>query len=75
MFCIHLHVVRVYEVVLRKIDFLRGLCKNEKKIGSGVSLFTMRVLSFLQISRKIFIVHETLREHVECEDIHIYIFF
>jgi hypothetical protein len=72
MFWAHPHILRVYEVVSRKPYFLCGLWKM-KIFDTKISLFVTRF--FLYRPRKFFVLNETLCEHLECEDLHVNIFF
>jgi hypothetical protein len=74
MFCVHVYVLCAYKVVSTKTDFLYGLCKMTK-FDTKIGLFAMYVFSFLHRAQRISVFHETLRDHVEYEDMHLYIFF
>jgi hypothetical protein len=74
MFCAHPHVLRVYEIVSRKTDFLCCLCKNEKIRYQNKSFHNVFLVFFVCAPRKTSVLNETLREHVEYGDLHVNIF-
>jgi hypothetical protein len=57
-----------------KPTFYVAYVKNEKKNQYKISLFSTSFLSFLYRLRKISVLNETLREPVECGDLHANIF-
>jgi hypothetical protein len=67
--CVHLNILGAYKVVLRKINFLCGLYKNEKNC-TKITLFATHffIIFFAQHTKNI-LFHENLREHIECGDI------
>jgi hypothetical protein len=74
MFYAHAHVLCVYEIVLRKTDFLCGLDKNEKNRYQNKPFRDAFFLSSLYRPRTMSNLNKTLRDHIECGDLNANIF-